>query len=98
MRNAPKGCPFFARCTYRIPGKCDEEMPPLIPGPESTPTHLKACWVDVRTGEPLLDQKENQNMSSAAPAAKTSTWDRAQQRSAGSGSRPEEIFPDHRRA
>ena len=21
MRNAPKGCPFFARCTYRIPGR-----------------------------------------------------------------------------
>jgi oligopeptide transport system ATP-binding protein len=57
MRNPPKGCPFFARCTYRIPGKCDEEMPPLIPGPQSNPAHLKACWVDVRTGEPLLDQQ-----------------------------------------
>jgi oligopeptide transport system ATP-binding protein len=57
MRNAPKGCPFFARCTYRIPGKCDEVMPPLIPGPQSSPNHLKACWVDVRTGEPLPDQE-----------------------------------------
>jgi oligopeptide transport system ATP-binding protein len=57
MRNPPKGCPFFARCTYRIPGKCDEEMPPLIPGPQSNPNHLKACWVDVRSGEPLLDQQ-----------------------------------------
>ncbi len=57
MRIPPKGCPFFARCTYRIPGKCDEEMPPLIPGPESRPEHLKACWVDVRNGEPLLDQQ-----------------------------------------
>ena len=57
MRNPPKGCPFFARCTYRIPGKCDEEMPPLIPGPQSNPAHLKACWVDVRSGEPLLDQQ-----------------------------------------
>ena len=57
MRNVPKGCPFFARCTYRLPGKCDEEMPPLIPGPESRPEHLKACWVDVRNGEPLLDQQ-----------------------------------------
>jgi oligopeptide transport system ATP-binding protein len=57
MRNPPKGCPFFARCTYRIPGKCDEEMPPLIPGPQSAADHLKACWVDVRSGEPLLDQQ-----------------------------------------
>jgi oligopeptide transport system ATP-binding protein len=57
MRNPPKGCPFFARCTFRIPGKCDEEMPPLIPGPQSSPDHLKACWVDVRSGEPLLDQQ-----------------------------------------
>ncbi len=57
MRNPPKGCPFFERCTYRIPGKCDEEMPPLIPGPDSNPEHLKACWVDVRNGEPLLDQE-----------------------------------------
>ncbi len=57
MRNVPKGCPFFPRCTYHIAGKCDEEMPPLIPGPDSDPTHLKACWVDVRSGEPLLDQE-----------------------------------------
>ena len=57
MRNAPKGCPFFARCTYRIPGKCDEVMPPLVPGPQSSPAHLKACWVDVRTGQPLPDQE-----------------------------------------
>jgi oligopeptide transport system ATP-binding protein len=57
MRNPPRGCPFFARCTFRIPGKCDEVMPPLIPGPQSNPDHLKACWVDVRTGEPLPDQE-----------------------------------------
>jgi len=56
MRIVPKGCPFFVRCTYRIPGKCDEVMPPLIPGPESPETHLKACWVDVRNGQPLPDQ------------------------------------------
>ena len=57
MRNAPKGCPFFERCSYRIPGRCDVDMPPLIPGPDSNPEHIKACWVDVRTGEPLLDQQ-----------------------------------------
>ena len=62
MRNPPKGCPFFPRCTYHIAGKCDEEMPPLIPGPESAPDHLKACWVDVRSGEPMLDQGEAQHV------------------------------------
>ncbi len=54
MRKEPKGCPFAARCTFRI-DRCTEEMPPLIPGPESTPDHLKACWVDVRTGQPLTE-------------------------------------------
>jgi oligopeptide transport system ATP-binding protein len=57
MRKPPKGCPFFERCTFRIPGKCDEVMPPLIPGPEAAPDHLKACWVDVRTGQPLPDEQ-----------------------------------------
>ena len=56
MRVPPKGCPFFARCSFRIPGKCDEVMPPLIPGPDSPENHVKACWVDVRTGQPLPDQ------------------------------------------
>jgi oligopeptide transport system ATP-binding protein len=48
MRKEPKGCPFAPRCTYRV-DICTEEMPPLEPGPESSPEHLKACWVDVRT-------------------------------------------------
>ncbi|MBI1278653.1 MAG: ATP-binding cassette domain-containing protein [Anaerolineaceae bacterium] len=52
MRQEPKGCPFAPRCTFRI-DRCTEEMPPLINGPESAPDHLKACWVDVRTGQPL---------------------------------------------
>jgi oligopeptide transport system ATP-binding protein len=56
MRIPPKGCPFFARCPYRLT-ICEEEMPPLIPGPESTPDHLKACWVDVRTGQPLVQEE-----------------------------------------
>jgi len=56
MRNPPKGCPFFERCPYRL-AICEEEMPPLIPGPESSPDHLKACWVDVRTGEPLVQEE-----------------------------------------
>lgn len=52
MRQLPKGCPFAPRCTYKLP-ICDETMPPLIPGPGSDPSHLKACHVDVRTGEQL---------------------------------------------
>ncbi|MCC6614538.1 MAG: ABC transporter ATP-binding protein [Anaerolineae bacterium] len=52
MRQPPKGCPFAPRCTYKLP-ICEEVMPPLIPGPDSNPTHLKACHVDVRTGEQL---------------------------------------------
>lgn len=37
----PKGCPFAARCTYRI-DKCLEEMPPLVPSDGLD--HLVACW------------------------------------------------------
>ena len=55
MRIPPVGCPFFMRCPYRIEGLCDDQMPPLIPGPESSEAHIKACWVDVRTGKPLTD-------------------------------------------
>jgi len=52
MRQLPNGCPFAPRCTFKLP-ICEDVMPPLIPGPESAPTHLKACHVDVRTGEQL---------------------------------------------
>ncbi len=42
----PKGCPFAARCTYRI-DKCLVENPALDP---VGPGHKIACWVDVTTG------------------------------------------------
>ena len=35
------GCPFFARCTARIP-RCAEAMPPLTPVGDR---HRAACWV-----------------------------------------------------
>ncbi len=39
----PPGCPFYARCTYRIE-RCQQENPPLhAVGPQ----HKVACWVDV---------------------------------------------------
>ncbi len=37
----PKGCPFYARCTYREE-KCLNEMPPLEQADSST--HTVACW------------------------------------------------------
>ncbi|HSN75859.1 MAG TPA: ABC transporter ATP-binding protein [Anaerolineae bacterium] len=40
----PPGCPFFARCSYRIE-RCQRENPPL----ETVgPHHRVACWVDVK--------------------------------------------------
>lgn len=57
MRIPPKGCPFFARCSFRVAGVCDEIAPPLVPGPESNSDHLKACHVDVRTGKLLAEHE-----------------------------------------
>ena len=37
----PKGCPFAARCTYKI-DQCVEEMPPLVPSDGLD--HVVACW------------------------------------------------------
>ncbi|MFN8529534.1 MAG: ABC transporter ATP-binding protein [Anaerolineae bacterium] len=61
MRKEPKGCPFVARCDFKKKlnlSICEEQMPPLIPGPQSNPNHLKACWVDVRNNEVLTTQQE----------------------------------------
>lgn len=41
----PKGCPFFARCRYRIE-KCATE-PPLLE--EVSPGHEAACWINLET-------------------------------------------------
>jgi oligopeptide transport system ATP-binding protein len=37
----PKGCPFAARCTYKI-DQCLEGMPPLVPSDGLD--HVVACW------------------------------------------------------
>jgi oligopeptide transport system ATP-binding protein len=42
----PKGCPFYARCKYRIE-RCATVNPQLDP---VAPGHRIACWVDVTTG------------------------------------------------
>ena len=39
----PKGCPFYARCHYRVE-RCATENPNLEP---VGPGHRIACWVDV---------------------------------------------------
>jgi oligopeptide transport system ATP-binding protein len=44
----PEGCPFYARCGYRV-DKCQTENPPLEP---VAPNHRAACWVDVTTARP----------------------------------------------
>ncbi len=44
----PEGCPFYARCNYRV-DKCQTENPPLEP---VAPNHRAACWVDVTTAKP----------------------------------------------
>jgi len=43
----PKGCPFYARCNYRI-DKCIDTPPRLE---EVGPQHRSACHVDVRTAQ-----------------------------------------------
>ncbi len=61
MRKVPKGCPFAARCDFKKRLNltiCEEEMPPLIPGPQANPEHVKACWVDVRNDELLVGNRE----------------------------------------
>jgi oligopeptide transport system ATP-binding protein len=44
----PEGCPFYARCDYRV-DRCQTENPPLEP---VAPNHKAACWVDVTTAKP----------------------------------------------
>lgn len=45
--NYPKGCPFYARCNYRL-DKC-ANIPPKLE--KVGPNHRAACHVDVRTAE-----------------------------------------------
>jgi oligopeptide/dipeptide ABC transporter ATP-binding protein len=51
MRVEPVGCPFYARCPYRV-DVCNEAMPLLEQVPEGPTNHAMRCWVDVRTGKP----------------------------------------------
>ena len=44
----PEGCPFYARCNYRV-DRCQVDNPRLEP---VAPNHKVACWVDVTTAKP----------------------------------------------
>jgi len=44
----PEGCPFYARCDYRV-DRCQVDNPLLEP---VAPNHKVACWVDVTTANP----------------------------------------------
>jgi oligopeptide/dipeptide ABC transporter ATP-binding protein len=40
----PKGCPFWARCSFRLDPRCEHEMPPLR---ETTPGHFVASFCEI---------------------------------------------------
>lgn len=48
LLNLPKGCPFNARCTYKIP-ICADQMPALeiVPAKTEVTKHAKACHVEI---------------------------------------------------
>jgi len=46
----PEGCPFYARCSYRV-DRCQTENPSLEP---VAPNHRAACWVDVTAAKPTV--------------------------------------------
>ena len=45
-RRRPAGCPFAPRCALKI-ARCETQMPPLDPVPNSHAAHRAACWVTV---------------------------------------------------
>jgi oligopeptide transport system ATP-binding protein len=47
----PSGCPFYARCSYRI-DKC-LQAPPAIE--TLSPNHKAACYIDVTTAQPTTE-------------------------------------------
>jgi len=46
----PEGCPFYARCSYRV-DRCQTDNPSLEP---VAPNHRAACWVDVTAAKPTV--------------------------------------------
>jgi oligopeptide transport system ATP-binding protein len=49
--NYPQGCPFYARCNYRL-DRCLEAPPPLETVGEG---HQSACYVDVTSAQPTSE-------------------------------------------
>lgn len=58
--NYPQGCPFYARCNYRI-NRCLESPPPL----ESvSDRHQSACYVNVTIAEPTSENPYQEYIAS----------------------------------
>jgi oligopeptide transport system ATP-binding protein len=55
----PKGCPFYARCNYRI-DKCLQEVPSLS---TAGVNHKVACHVDVDTAQPTTENPYEEAMA-----------------------------------
>jgi peptide/nickel transport system ATP-binding protein len=72
--NPPKGCKFAPRCAYAQP-KCEEEEPPLVPGPSAG--HDFRCWFPVGTpeGADALERNKGKHREAteALVAAETGT-------------------------
>jgi oligopeptide transport system ATP-binding protein len=52
----PPGCPFYARCKYRI-DKCRDENPPLE---KVGVGHVAACWVDINVAQATTEDPWNE--------------------------------------
>lgn len=57
MRNLLPGDPFAPRNPYATE-RCFQEVPPLLPAPDSHPEHLVAAWYDLREARKQETQKE----------------------------------------
>ncbi len=57
-----RGCPFFARCTERIPDVCDAHIPPAV---EVNPGHTVRCFLYTDDHTPAMDVSADGALESA---------------------------------
>lgn len=61
----PIGCPFHTRCSQRLQGLCDRQLPPTVP---LGPNRSVACWLEVpehRTGTEVDAQQQIKQQEAA---------------------------------
>lgn len=58
--NLPKVCPFSPRCDYFVPGRCDQEIPPLR---QVGPDHRAACLFDITLDTPIPETAPEETAS-----------------------------------